>query len=80
MSASKSAAALILSVLVVGLITGLFLRAAFQEPATDPDAAAPTSTLWDTRDFETILQGLLILCGVFAILMLLRSSGKEAER
>ncbi len=80
MSVAKSAAAVILSLLMVGLLAGLLLKAAFHEPDVAPDAATPSSTLWDTRDFETILQGLLILGGVFAILMLLKSWGKEAGR
>ena len=80
MRSTKSAAAMILSILVIGTIAGLLLKTAFHEPDVNPDASTPTSTLWDTRDFETLLQGLLILGGVFAILMLLRSSGKETER
>jgi len=80
MSVTKSAAAVILSLLIVGLLAGLLLKAAFHEPAVAPDSATPASTLWATRDFETILQGLLILGGVFAILMLLASLGKEVGR
>ncbi len=80
MGVAKSAAATIISLLVVGLLAGLLLRAAFHEPDVAPEAATPASALWDTRDYETILQGLLILGGVFAILMLIGSSGKEAER
>ncbi len=80
MSVAKSAAAMILSLLLVGLLAGLLLKAAFHEPDMNPEAATPASTLWDTRDYETILQGLLILGGVFAILMLIGSSGKEAKR
>ena len=79
MSVTKSAAAVILSLLIVGLLAGLLFRASFSEPERSPDPTAPSSTLWDVRDFETILQGMLILGGVFAILMLLRSSGKEVE-
>jgi hypothetical protein len=80
MSSSKTAAAVILSVLVVILILSLLLKASFHEPANAPDGASPGSVLWESRDFETILQGLLILGGVVAILMLLRSSKAEAQR
>ncbi len=80
MSVAKSAAATILSLLMVGLLAGLLLKAAFHEPDMDPETSAPASTLWETRDYETILQGLLILGGVFAILMLIGSSGIEVVR
>jgi len=79
MGVSKSAAAIILSLITVGLIAGILLKASLHGPEARPDADVPASTLWSVRDFETILQGLLILGGVFAILMLLGSSGKGAE-
>jgi len=80
MSSTKSAAAMILSVLVVILLASLLLKAAIHEPAAAPDQAGPGTVLWESRDFETILQGLLILGGVVAILMLLRSSKQEVQR
>jgi len=80
MSSSKTAAAVILSVLVVLLMLSLLLKVAFTEPVNPPDQAAPGSVLWESRDFETILQGLLILGGVVAILLLLRSSKAEVQR
>jgi len=79
MISAKTVAAGIVSVLLVVLLASLLLKAAFQAPADVPEAKSPGGALWGTRDFETILQGLLILGGVFAILMLLRSSRKEVR-
>ena len=80
MSLAKSASATIVSLLVVALLSGLLLKTSFHEPDVAPDAVTPAKALWDGRAFETLLQGVLILGGVFAILMLLRSSRREAER
>jgi hypothetical protein len=80
MRSAKTVAAGILSLLVVALLISLFLKTTFHEPHATPQSASPGGTLWDSRNFETILQGLLILSGVFATLMLLRSSTKETKQ
>jgi hypothetical protein len=77
LSAAKTAAAGMLSILFIVSIASLLLKVGFAEPAASPEAASPGGTLWDVRDFETILQGLLILGGVFAILMILRALRRE---
>jgi len=78
MSAAKTVLAGVLSLLIVVLTASLLLRAGLTEPLTSPEATNPGRALWETRDFETILQGLLILSGVFAILMLLKATKQEA--
>lgn len=76
---AKNAAAGILCVLIVSLFISIILRPSLEEPESISETVAPALVLWEDRDFETILQGLLILCGVFAILMLLRAARLEAE-
>jgi len=80
MSTMKTASAAIIAILMVIVMAGLLLKASVLGPVDQPLSPNPGDYLWDARDFETILQGLLILGGVFAILMLLRTSRREAIR
>lgn len=79
MNASKSAAAALLSLILVMFLVPPLLRAGFKEPAEFQASTSPSEALWIERDFETLLQGFLILGGVFAILMLLRTARKGVQ-
>jgi len=64
--------------IVIGLVfLGLVLVAAMPEslvfPATAPAGQNPGVAMWDARQFETILQSIILLGGVVAILLLLGS-------
>lgn len=80
MNSAKTTAAWLLSILAVVSMAALLLKAGFHEPQVLPLDSSPGVVLWVARDFETALQGLLILGGVFAILMLLNSSMKEVKQ
>ncbi len=64
--------------IVLGLVfLGLVLVAALPEtlvfPASAPAGVNPGIAMWDARQFETILQSIILLGGVVAILLLLGS-------
>lgn len=79
MNGSKTVAAVILTLLLIIFLASPLLKASLAAPEEAPQPSNPSEVLWSQRDYETILQGLLILGGVFAILMLLRASRREVR-
>lgn len=78
MTVAKTASAAIIAILLAGVMGGVLLKASVSGPVNPPLTPSPGEFLWESRDYETILQGLLILGGVFAILMLLKTARREA--
>ena len=74
MNVHKTAVAAVLSILLTLFLVSPLLKAGLQEPSAPPVALGPSEALWTERGIETLLQGLIILSGVFAILMLLRGA------
>ena len=69
---AKSAAAFAVAVLFLILFIVILGQSVPVLPVTPPFPASAGTALWNGRTFEVILQGLIILSGVVAILLLLK--------
>ncbi len=69
----KAAIGIVLALVFLGLVLVAALPEALVFPATAPPGANPGTAMWDAREFETILQSVILLGGVVAILFLLGS-------
>ena len=70
---AKSACALILAILFLIVFLVAVGQSVPALPATAPSLTIAGAAMWKGRTFEVILQGLIILSGVIAILLLLRT-------
>ena len=70
---AKSACALVMAILFLVVFLAVMGHGVPALPATAPPLTIAGAVLWKGRTFEVILQGLIILSGVVAILLLLRS-------
>ena len=70
---AKSACALVLAILFIIVFFVALGQGVPALPATAPQLTIAGASLWKGRTFEVILQGLIILSGVVAILLLLRT-------
>ncbi len=70
---AKTAFAILLGVLFLLLFITVFVPDAPTWPVTIPTNTAAGIVMWKDRTFEVILQGFIILAGVFSILLLLGS-------
>jgi hypothetical protein len=70
---AKTAAGLILSVLFFSLLIIAILSITTPWPATAPDYTDVGYAKWGVRSFEVLLQGIILLAGVVAIILLLGS-------
>ncbi len=68
---AKTLAGAILAIAFVALFTAALIPAAIAWPATPPTATGVGIAMWETRTFEVLLQGVVLLGGVVAILLLL---------
>jgi hypothetical protein len=69
---AKSAAALVVAVLFLVLFLVVIGQGVPGVPVTALSPATAGAAMWNARTYEVILQGLIILSGVAAILLLLR--------
>jgi len=79
MNGGKTIGAGVLSVVFILIVAFVLIKTSHVEPSLVPEITYPGDVLWNTRNFETILQGFILLSGVFAILMLLRASRREPQ-
>jgi hypothetical protein len=70
---AKTAFAIILGALFLLLFITVLVPDAATWPVTIPTNTATGIVMWKDRTFEVILQGFIILAGVFSILLLLGS-------
>ena len=70
---AKSACALILAILFLIVLWVTVGEGVPVLPATAPPLTIAGAAMWKGRTFEVILQGLIILSGVVAILLLLHT-------
>ena len=77
---AKGACALVLAILFLIVFWVAVGQGVSLLPATTPPLTIAGAALWKGRTFEVILQGLIILSGVVAILLLLRTdTSREME-
>ncbi len=78
---AKSACALVMAILFLIVFWVVMWQGVPALPATAPPLTIAGAALWKGRTFEVILQGLIILSGVVAILLLLRTdTSREMQR
>lgn len=70
----KELAGMIVGVMLIILFAGTFLMSSIPWTDSVPVISDLGIILWGIRSYEVILQGFIILSGVIAILLLLRSS------
>lgn len=70
---AKTAFALILGMLFLLLFIAVLVPDATVWPVSIPTETAAGTVMWKDRTFEVVLQGFIILAGVFSILLLLGS-------
>ncbi len=68
---AKGLAAGLVAIAFGTLFTAALLPAALSWPAAPPLGTGVGTALWETRTFEVLLQGIVLLGGVVAILLLL---------
>ncbi len=67
----KGLAGVLIAIAFVTLFTAALIPAAISWPAIAPASGGVGTAMWETRTFEVLLQGLVLLGGVVAILLLL---------
>jgi hypothetical protein len=77
---AQDACAVILGVAFLLNIAAIIGPEFSQVPALAPGFSSAGAVLWKGRPAEVILQGLIILAGVFSILLLLRSHKSGGNR
>ena len=78
---AKTAIGIVLGVVFLGLVLVAALPEALVFPAAEPGGTTVGVAMWDLRTFEVIVQGLILLGGVVAILLLLGSRrSREVSR
>jgi len=70
---AKTVFAVIVGVMFLLLIVAVLVPDTAAWPITTPMNTAAGAVMWHERTFEVILQGFIILTGVFSILLLLGS-------
>jgi hypothetical protein len=70
---AKTAFAIILGVFFLLLLIAVLVPDAAVWPISIPAETAAGTVMWKDRTFEVVLQGFIILAGVFSILLLLGS-------
>jgi len=75
---AKDACAGLLGILFLGIFIALVVPPVVSWPAIIPVSPGVGAALWKGRTYETLLQGMIILAGVFSILLLLglKQSGR----
>jgi len=75
---AKNASALILGTAFLVLFIALVVPPAVSWPAIIPASSGVGVALWKGRTYEALLQGMIVLAGVFSILLLLglKESGR----
>jgi ABC-type Fe3+ transport system permease subunit len=76
---SKTTCAGILGIVFLVIFITLVIPHALSWPVITPGSGGIDAALWKGRTYEVLLQGIIILAGVMAILLLLglKQSGKE---
>ncbi len=69
----KTAIGIVLGLVFLGLVVVAALPEALVYPAAGPSQGQVGLAMWDAREIETIFQGIILLGGVVAILLLLGS-------
>jgi Na+/pantothenate symporter len=77
---AKNACALVLAILFLIVFWVAVGQGVPALPATAPQLTIAGAAMWKGRTFEVILQGLIILSGVIAILLLLRTDTSREMR
>ena len=77
---AKSVCALVLAILFLIVFWVAVGQGVPALPATAPPLTIAGAAMWKGRTFEVILQGLIILSGVIAILLLLRTDTSREMR
>ncbi len=67
----KGLAGVLIAIAFVALFIAALIPAAISWPAIAPASGGVGTAMWETRTFEVLLQGLVLLGGVVAILLLL---------
>jgi hypothetical protein len=76
----KALAGSLIAIAFATLFTAALIPAALSWPATAPGSGGVGAALWEGRTFEVLLQGIVLLGGVVAILLLLGTrKTKEAS-
>jgi len=70
---AKTAFAIILGVMFLIIMIAVLVQDTAAWPITIPMNTAAGTVMWNDRTFEVVLQGFIILAGVFSILLLLGS-------
>jgi hypothetical protein len=75
---AKDACAGMLGIIFLGIFIALVVPYAASWPAIIPGSPGVGVALWKGRTYEVLLQGMIILAGVFSILLLLgfKQSGR----
>lgn len=75
---AKGACAGILGIIFLVIFIALVIPHAVSWPVIDPVSHGVGVALWKGRTFEALLQGMIVLAGVFSILLLLglKESGR----
>ncbi len=75
---AKNTCAVILGIIFLAVFIALAVPGARPLPAIPPVPAGIGTALWKGRTFEALLQGMIVLAGVLAILLLLgrKQSGR----
>ena len=69
----KAAAGIVIALAFVGVFLVAILPSTIVWPAAAPGGTTIGSAMWEGRAFEVLLQGIILLGGVIAILLLLGS-------
>ena len=75
---AKLAAGIVLGLAFLGLLVYAILPSSIAWPAAGPSYTGVGMAMWQDRTFEVLLQGVILLGGVTAILLLL-GSGRTRE-
>lgn len=67
----KALAGALIAIAFASLFTAALIPAAVSWPASAPGSTGVGIAMWETRTFEVLLQGIVLLGGVVAILLLL---------
>ncbi len=68
---AKTLAGALIAIAFLTLFTAALIPAAISWPAEAPAGTGVGTAMWGTRTFEVLLQGIVLLGGVVAILLLL---------
>jgi hypothetical protein len=75
---AKAVAGLLLGAMFLLLFMSAIVSVTSPWPATPPGVTDVGSVKWESRSYEVLLQGIILLAGVVAIILLL-GSGKRRD-